>query len=123
VEIAMKTQVRAATIATALVLASAGMAAAAGAASTAPKDQLSLTSAQEHAIVLSVNKNAKKEATPAGFKAAVGQMVPKAITLRSFPADATSQVPAVKPYDYAMLQNQLLIVNPQDKKIVDIIKL
>lgn len=119
----MKTQLRAASIATALVLASAGMAAAAGAAAPAPKDQLSLTSAQEHSIVQSVNKNAKKETAPAGFKAAVGQTVPTSIALHSFPSDATSQVPAVKPYDYAMLQDQLLIVNPQDKKIVDVIKL
>jgi ABC-type sugar transport system substrate-binding protein len=122
-EIAMKTQLRAGTIATALVVASAGMALAAGAASTAPKDQLSLTSAQEHSIVQSLNKSAKKEAAPAGFKASVGQTVPNTIALHNFPSDAASQVPAVKPYDYAMLQGQLLIVNPQDKKIIDVIKL
>ncbi len=28
---------------------------------------------------------------------------------------------AAKPYNYVMLQNQLLIVSPQDRKIVDII--
>jgi hypothetical protein len=30
-------------------------------------------------------------------------------------------VPALKPYDFAMLQNQVLIVNPSSKKIVDIL--
>jgi hypothetical protein len=33
----------------------------------------------------------------------------------------SAAVPAVKPHDFAMLQNQVLIVNPSSKKIVDIL--
>jgi hypothetical protein len=108
----------------ALLLASMGSAVAANSAAMAPNDRLNLTSTQEHAIVQSVNKQNQKMATsPSGFKAAVGQVVPTSIQLHALPSDTASQVPAAKSYDYAKLQNQLLIVNPKDRKIVDIIAL
>src|SRR5262244_4411319 len=120
----MNNQIRTAAAAFALLLASTGFAAAAGSGAMAPNDRLSLTSTQEHTIVQSINKqNVKKEASPSGFKAAVGQSVPTSIPLHALPSNAASQVPAVKSYDYAMLPNQLLIVNPKDRKIVDIIAL
>jgi hypothetical protein len=37
------------------------------------------------------------------------------------PAKAASQVPTLRPYDYALLPDRLLIVNPTDKKVVDVI--
>ena len=120
----MNSQIRTAAAAVALLLASASFAAAAGTGAMAPNDRLSLTSTQEHTILQSINKQSvKKEASPSGFKAAVGQSVPTSIALHALPNDATSQVPAVKSFDFAVLQNQLLIVNPKDRMIVDIIAL
>ncbi len=43
------------------------------------------------------------------------------IKLQSLPANLSSQIPAVKSYNYAMSQSDLLIVDPASKKIVDII--
>jgi hypothetical protein len=37
------------------------------------------------------------------------------------PQRAANQLPALKAYDFALLQNKLLIVNPNDKKVVDVI--
>jgi hypothetical protein len=37
------------------------------------------------------------------------------------PAKLSSQIPSVKSYDYAILQSELLIVDPASKTIVDII--
>lgn len=37
------------------------------------------------------------------------------------PAEAPAHAPSLKPYDYALLWNKLLIVNPEDKKIVQVI--
>jgi len=119
----MNNQIRTTAAAFTLLLASVSFVAAAD-SSMASNDRLSLTGTQEHTIVQSVNKqNVKKEVAPSGFKAAVGQALPTSIPLHSLPSDTTSQVPAVKSYDYAMLQGQLLIVNPKDRKIVDIIAL
>ena len=61
-----------------------------------------------------------KETVPPGFEVEIGRVVPKSITLQRLPSDATNRVWAVKSCDYAMLQNQLLIVNPQDRKVADI---
>jgi hypothetical protein len=120
----MNGQIRNTAAGLALLLASVGSAVAASSGAMAPNDRLNLTSTQEHTILQSVNKqSAKKEISPSGFKAAVGQAVPTSIPLHGLPNDVTSQVPAVKSYDYAMLQNQLLIVNPKSRKIVDIIAL
>jgi hypothetical protein len=41
--------------------------------------------------------------------------------LRPVPVNTANLVPALRPYDYARLKSQVLIVNPADKKIVDII--
>jgi len=94
------------------------------AAETGPssKDQLNLTNAQQKEIWQSVNKQNMKDTTPAGFRPTVGAVVPSSIKLHALPGDATRQVPAVKSYDYAMLQNDVLLIDPTSKKIVDIIR-
>ena len=90
-----------------------------GAAAT--NDRLNLTSAQRQEIWQNISKQAAKETPPAGFTAKVGESVPSTVKLQPLPSSLSSQVPAVKPYEYAMLQSQLLIVDPSSKKIVDII--
>ena len=126
----MKNQIRDGAAALFLLLAGLGVGAAADNGSAMPKDRLFLTyaeqhrlflnSAQEHAIFRSASKqHGKKVAVPSGFEAEIGQVVPKSITLHPLPSDATNRVWTAKPYNYVMLQNQLLIVSPQDRKIVD----
>jgi hypothetical protein len=83
-------------------------------------DHLTLTSAQRHELWQGLSKQAK-ESAPAGFMAKVGEAVPGSIKLQSLPASLSSQIPAVKSYDYAMLQSELLIVDPTSKNVVDII--
>lgn len=43
------------------------------------------------------------------------------MTTASVPRKAASDVPSLKPYDFAMLQKKLLIVNPADRKIAEVI--
>jgi Protein of unknown function (DUF1236) len=59
--------------------------------------------------------------TPAGFQPKVGATVPTSLQLRSLPNSVSSEVPQVRSYGYAMVQSQLLIVDPATKKIVSII--
>ena len=84
-------------------------------------ESLNLTSAQRHDLWQDLSKQAAKESAPAGFTAKVGEAVPSSIKLQSLPSNLSSQIPAVGSYDYAMLQSELLIVDPSSKKIVDII--
>lgn len=85
---------------------------------------------ESHSLKLSVAQRADiwkalgskaGQAAPAGFEPKVGEAVPNSVQLRSLPGTVTNQVPAVKPYEYAMLHSQLLIVDPSTKKVVAII--
>jgi len=87
----------------------------------APKDSLSLTRSQERMAWNDVKKIDTSQTAPAGFTAAIGTTVPNEVTLKSVPSDLASRVSALRPYDYALVQNKLLIVNPGDKKVVDVI--
>jgi Protein of unknown function (DUF1236) len=118
----MRNQIRTSATALLLLLASIGFAAAAHISWMAPKDRLTLSGAQELALFQSISRQGVKKGTaPSGFEAEIGQAVPKSITLHKLPSDAASRVPTAKAYDYAMLQNQLLIVNPNDRIAVDVI--
>ena len=104
------------------LVASAGVALAAGpSGAVSTGEHLNLTTAQRHEIWQSVDKPAMKQTAPAGFKATVGEAAPSSIKLQPLPSDVSKQVPAVKSYDFAMVQNQVLIVDPSSKKIVDIV--
>ena len=48
-------------------------------------------------------------------------MVPNTVTTAPITSKAASDVPALKPYNFAMLQHKLVIVNPADKKIAEVI--
>jgi hypothetical protein len=52
----------------------------------------------------------------------VGASVPSRVTLRSLPEGATAEVPEAEPYHYALVDNQILLVDPSDKRIVGIIR-
>lgn len=98
---------------------------AATAASTmqpsASRDNLTLTIQQAKTALIDINKIASKQTGPSNFTASVGAVVPKTISLQRIPTDAARQVPALKSYDYALLKKRLLIVNPVDNKIVQVI--
>ena len=100
--------------------------AAASAAGTGPflvaSDELVLTGAQEHLMWQRlVGRNAGSTTTPSGLIAAIGATLPASVALRALPASVTRQIPAVRPYKYAMLGKTLLIINPTDRVIVDVI--
>jgi hypothetical protein len=119
-------------VVTAVVLASgAGGALAAGqhamanhpaAMQNTPKDNLALTRTQKRIAWRDIGKQASTETAPSGFTAKVGATVPDNLSIQPMPAHVASRVAALKPYDYALLPKQLLIINPSDKKVVDVIK-
>jgi hypothetical protein len=118
----MRNQIHTSAIALVLLLASAGFAMAANNDGMGPQDRLTLSAAQELAIVQSIStQELKRETAPSGFEAELGQAAPKSITLHTLPSGATGRVPTAKQYDHAMLQNQLLIINPRDRIVVDVI--
>jgi hypothetical protein len=85
-------------------------------------DNLTLTRSQQRTAWRDISPQAGNQNAPSNFTASVGATVPGDVTIQSMPAKVASRVSSLKPYDYAMLGHELLIVNPNDKKIVDVIK-
>jgi hypothetical protein len=50
-----------------------------------------------------------------------GHQVPDNITLRPIPRKVASQLPKLRPYQFARLPIEILIVNPTDRKVADIV--
>ena len=85
------------------------------------KDNLSLTPAQEKLAWRDLSKQGASQRAPSNFSTSSGTTVPNDVTLRPIPRSAARQLPALKPYEYARLPNEILIVNPTDKKVVGVI--
>jgi len=58
---------------------------------------------------------------PSGFYATIGAVVPNSVTTAPVPGKAAHAVPLLKPYDFTMVQKRIVIVNPSDRKIVEVI--
>ena len=92
-----------------------------GSTALAASADLNLSSAQKQTIFQSV-MNEKGQAAPAGFQAKVGTVAPQTLSLHALPANAANQIPAVKGYEYAKLQNnEVLLINPKDRHVAEII--
>jgi len=81
---------------------------------------LNLSTAQRAEIWKRLGSQQATNALP-GFEPKVGATVPASLQLKSLPNSVSRQVPQVQSYNYAMVQNELLIVDPATKKIVTII--
>jgi hypothetical protein len=81
----------------------------------------SLSDAQRQAAWHDLYMDSLNQSTPPGFDAVVGATVPNTIVIVPVTAQAGSDVPALKPYSFAMVQKKLVIVNPGNRKIAGVI--
>src|SRR5690349_4053924 len=58
--------------------------------------------------------------TPCECKPSMFTLVPPSVALHMWPETVTAQIPMLQPYRYATVGKLLLVVNPDDRKIVDI---
>jgi hypothetical protein len=84
-------------------------------------DTLTLSDAQRKTALQDLYMDSLNQETPPGFDAVVGAKVPNTIVIAPVNAQAGSDVPALKPYSFAMVQKKLVIVNPSDRKIAGVI--
>jgi hypothetical protein len=79
-----------------------------------------LTQAQRNAIYAEVSKD-KSKMSPKDFSPVIGADVPPMIELYALPDDAVAQVPAAKLYEYTMVQNKVIVVDPTRMRVIDVI--
>ena len=107
-------------VAAALLLAGVTAASAAGMAQATASDSLVLTHAQQKTAWKNLH-TMNKQTAPSSFMATSGTAVPSTLKIKPVPSTTASAVPKLKPYDFAMVKGKLLIVNPSDRTIADVI--
>ena len=86
----------------------------------APAPKLNLTLEQRHTIKELV-KDMKADA--ADVRAAIGEPIPPGINPRPMPSDVSQKVPQIKSHRFFLTAQQIVIVDPKDNKVADVIKL
>jgi len=82
---------------------------------------LKLTAAQKQTIYSSISSQKQRETAPPTFHASVGAVVPSSVDLQPLPKTIVDLIPELKDYEYAMVTNQVLLVDPKSKQVVEII--
>ena len=83
--------------------------------------QIRLTPEQKRAIVTAV-RDIKIPPPSNAFTVAVGVQVPPSIELYALPIAALSQAPEVKLLRYTMVQNQVVLVDPTNLRVIEVIR-
>jgi len=94
--------------ATALLLS--GVATASAATAMHPSDTVILSAAQQ-----ATNQSA------AGFDATIGTFLPGTVKIEPMPSKAAANIASLRPYDFAMVDHKLVIVDPSNKVIADVL--
>jgi Protein of unknown function (DUF1236) len=87
---------------------------------TGPKLNLTL---EQRFTIREIIKDKKAADAPADVQAAVGEPVPPGVTPQPMPSDVAQKVPQVKAHRYFLTAQQIVIVDPKDNKVAEVIKL
>jgi len=83
---------------------------------------LRLSAEQRAAIVKAIDQEKAKLGPQPNFHAAIGAEAPASIALYMLPDDAVAAIPAEQKYEYTMVQDQVVLVDPTTMRVVDIIR-
>jgi hypothetical protein len=111
---------------TAIVSAAAlllcGIATASAATALHGTDTVILGAAQRRAVWNDLSKQVANQ-NAAGFDATIGTFVPNAVKMKiqPIPSKVTANDPSLQPYDFAMVDHKLVIVDPTNDVIADVL--
>jgi hypothetical protein len=108
------------TIVSAAALLLCGVATATAATAMHPSDTVILSAAQRSTVWKDLSKQATNQNAP-GFDATTGTFVPSTVKIEPMPSKATANNPSLRPYDFAMVNHKLAIVDPSNKVIADVL--
>jgi hypothetical protein len=83
-------------------------------------DTIILSAAQRRVVWNDLCKQATNQ-NAAGFDATTGTFVPNAVKIEPLPSKVTAKNPSLRPYDFAMVNHKLVIVDPSNKVIADVL--
>jgi hypothetical protein len=80
-----------------------------------------LTAVQMQTVYQSISKTQKNNAAPTGFRATVGALVPAGVSLAPVPPTIAELMPQTKGLQSAMIEGQVVLVEPKAKRVVAVI--
>jgi len=83
-------------------------------------DTVILSAAQRRAVWNDLSKQATNQ-NASGFDATIGTFMPNTVKIEPMPSNVTANNPSLRPYDYAMVDHKLVIVDPTNKVIADVL--
>jgi hypothetical protein len=83
-------------------------------------DTVILSAAQRRAVRNDLTKQASNQ-NVAGFDAAIGTFVPNNVKIEPMPSKVTANNPSLRPYGFAMVDHKLVIADPSNKVIADVL--
>lgn len=103
-------------------IATSQIAQSAGASDPAPQPGLDLTPEQRHVLFASISsKTHVSTAAPPDFLPKPGDVVPASVELQPLPQAALELIPKLQGYVCALVANQALLVDPQSRRIIEVI--
>jgi hypothetical protein len=88
----------------------------------AVSSKVTLTMEQRH-VIKEFIKERKVASEPSNVQVAVGEVIPKTVRLQTMPADVAQKVSQVRNYSFFLKNEQLVLVDPKDNKVVDVIEM
>jgi hypothetical protein len=88
---------------------------------SSPSQGLGLTAEQRATIVRAVDQEKDKITQPPAFQAKVGAEAPASIALYVLPDPALAAIPDGAHYQYTVVQNNVILVDPTTMRVVDVI--
>lgn len=82
---------------------------------------LELSAAQRQTIFQSVSATQRNNPAPTGFRVSVGAVVPAGIEIETLPDMLATLIPAAKGYRVAMVEKQVMIVDPTTRQVVAVV--
>jgi hypothetical protein len=87
----------------------------------APTTRTSNLTLEQRHVIKEMIKDSKIENAPANIQVAVGDTVPQSIHLQLMPAEIGAKVSQIKTHLFFVQGVRIVIVDPKDNKIVDVI--
>jgi len=100
----------------------APMATEKGPMATTRQQPIQLTPAQRTQVYQNVIKDRDATPAPAGIPLRIGAKLPATVELNELPDNVAAQVPSVSRYKFVVAQNQVVLVDPSTKEVVEIIR-
>ena len=86
------------------------------------KRTVNLNEEDRHTIREIVLKDRKVQKAPESTKVAIGEAVPQGVNQQPMPEDVTRKIPQLKNNTYFVKGDEIVIVEPKDNTVADIVK-